>query len=267
LGYVKNMTTKTITKTSSEHLLKVAQTDTAKDLVERMPDHAGMIDIINKNLPEIKRAVSVAGGKTQTQFMDNMLTVSHYTPIRNLRQILAQITSMREAVEDNNFKIRKKEIEIKMKQRDFEKEEDALKKEMLGVEIDELLNQQENTKLYLSGAIRTLANYTEQYNAIAKAHNIGEWNEDDLEAEEEEYHIKKAFEQAYCAAISHGFVIDEGNLIYLTQIGINGMMAQIEMENYLNWERGMVDRYAKFIAGEAKDGRLPTHEDFHGFLG
>jgi hypothetical protein len=245
---------KQLLKTNSEKHLKITATTIVKDLVERMPEHREMIEVINKNLPEIKRATSLFG-KTQSQFMDNMMTVSHYTPLRNLRQILAQIKSTQQAVDENEIKIRKKEVELKIKNQELKSEQNQLKKELIQIEIEEIEQGIENSKLYLSGSIRTLANYTEQYNAIKKAHNIDEWTEEDFEAEEEEYHIKKAFEQGYCAALSHGGMIDEGNMIYFTQIGINGMSAQVEMSRYLAWEESVY-----------KDNKEPTHESFQQFL-
>jgi hypothetical protein len=225
-----------------------------KDIVESMPEHKAMIESINKNLPEIKRATSLFG-KTQSQFMDNMLTVSHYTPLRNLRQILAQVTQTRAAIDENNFKLKKKQIEIKMKQRELEEEKDALKKEMLQTEIAEMESQLENAKIYISGSIRTLSNYTEQYNNIVTSKRIKTWNEKDFEAEEEKYHIMKAFEQGYCAAVSGRGGFDEGNTIYVTQLGINGMAAQKDLQEYLMLEDSLL-----------KDSKEPTHKMFSMFL-
>jgi hypothetical protein len=73
--------------------------------------------------------------------------------------------------------------------------------------------------------------------------------EEDFEREEERYHIGKAFEQALTAARSRGGLIDEGNHIYLHQIGINGMMAQAEVSAYLMQETKMIE-----------NGKAPTHE-------
>jgi len=80
-------------------------------------------------------------------------------------------------------------------------------------------------------------------------------SEETFEAEEERYHIMKAFEQGMNAARSHGGFIDEGNQIYFTQIGINGTVAQVEMANYLNWESTMMHNKHE-----------PTHEDQMAFL-
>jgi hypothetical protein len=224
------------------------------ELMVVMPEHKGMLTEIKKNLPEIQRATSLFG-KTQSQFMDNMMTVSANTPIRNLRQILAQMTQTREAIKEANFKLKKKEIEAKIKERDLENEPDELKRALLQVEVDELNAGLESTKIYLSGAVRTLANYTAQYNSVMEEYGLKDFNEEDFEKEEERYHIMKAFEQALCAARSHQGWIDEGNHIYLAQIGINGAHAQFRVHEFLQEEQ-------KLMA----EGKAPTHKAYTDFL-
>lgn len=256
-------------------------------LVEIMPEHAPMLEVIKESLPEIHRASSLHY-KTQTQFMDNMLTVAHMTPLRNLRQILAQITRTRDAIKEVHHKFKLEEVELVEKENEIEylekklasrkanksrgksglkkwlfgnvevlpaggsDDEDAIdaeyelkqmeaKVEKLSREIVKIKSQAETTRGYISGAVRQLTNYTEQYNNIKLAHKIGEYTEADVEKEEEEYHIMKAFEQALCAARTrHDHSIDEGNMIYLTQIGINGAHAQFEIGEYLKMEQALL---------------------------
>lgn len=236
---------------------------TFQQLVEIMPEHKQMLEVISEGLPEIRRATSFYF-KTQSQFMDNMLTVTAYTPVRNMRQILAEMNKTREAIKEAHFKIRKKEIEAEMKKRELSKETDDLKKEMLAVEIMEIVANAESTRGYLSGAIRKLTNYTEQYNSIMATFKLHDYTEEDFEKEEERYHIMKAFEQAMCAARSRGGLVDEGNMIYLTQIGINGAGAQREISEYLQLEQALLnDKDPKTNQPAPKE---PTHKMFVMFL-
>ena len=57
-----------------------------------------------------------------------------------------------------------------------------------------------------------------------------------------------AFSQALHAARSRGGVIDEGNLIYLFHIGINGAVAQAEVSSLLQQEDVLL-----------REGKAPTH--------
>jgi hypothetical protein len=55
--------------------------------------------------------------------------------------------------------------------------------------------------------------------------------------------------QALNAARSRGGVIDEGNLIYLFDLGINATQAQAEVVAYLKMEAELIE-----------SGKAPTHE-------
>lgn len=234
--------------------LQTLDNSTINSIVAYAPEHSKMLEVIKENLPEIQRATSLFG-KSQSQFMDNMLTVAHTTPVRNLRQILAEIEKSKMALKESYFKNAKKDVEIKIKQRDLELEKDDLKRELAELEISELLSQKENSQIYISGAIRAITNYIEQYNSILASMGVTDFNEVDFEKEEEKYHIQKAFEQGITAARSRQGIIDEGNMIYFTQIGINGASAQRDVFQYLNTE-GML----------LSEGKEPTHQMFLDFL-
>lgn len=211
------------------------------ELLKDIPEHKGMLDIIQNNLPAIQKETKIYG-KSQSQLMDSMLTVSHTTPLRNIRQCMAEIEKTTQALRDSYFKNRISKVKIKMLHREKEQESDPLKKELLQIKIDRKLASIESIKPYISGAIRKITNYILQIEQIKKAHNISEINELDFEEEEEKYHIQKAFEQGLCSARSHGGFIDEGNQIYLQQLGINGGVAQAYMTAYLNDEMEMINR-------------------------
>lgn len=264
----KQLSTKTAETALAFPEINALQVSNSFDkLVEIMPEHKEMLEVVKQALPEVQRSTSLFY-KTQSQFMDNMMTVSHMTPLRNLRQILAQMNSTREAIKEAHFKLKKKEVELKQKQREYNglfaegsdgmmlnDKNDDLKADLLEIEMAEIVSNADSTRGYISGAIRTLANYTQQYNLIMAKHGLENWNEADFEKEEERYHIMKAFEQALCAARSRNGMIDEGNMIYLTQIGINGATAQFYMLNYLQNEQNLL-----------KEGKAPTHKAYRDFL-
>ena len=228
-----------------------------RSLSADFPQLQPMLNKIAEKGPEISAAISHFG-KTQSQFMDNFLTLAFPTPSRNLHQCLAQIEQVRSAMRETHFKIlktdvkiRKKEIEIRQLETDhaidLESNRDNVFKaqwDLLHIQVEEIKAQREASKTYLAGAVRRYANYLNQYEKIRVGMGLKEGEpitEEKFEAYEEEYHIKRAFEQALHAARSHGGVIDEGNHIYLYQIGINGTQAQREVFNYLSAEGKAVD--------------------------
>jgi hypothetical protein len=219
-----------------------------------------LVQFIESNLPAISQATANFG-KTQSQFMDNMLTVAHPTPLRNCRQILAQVNRSLEALRESYFKTERTKLEIKKTQkklREAVKDNalDDLEVELLELEIDEKTSSLEAGKLYIAGAIRQITNYIEQYKAILQAAGVKSFDEFDFEAEEEKYHIMKAFEQAICAARARGGMIDEGNHIYFYQIGINGAAAQAEITGLFVLEKAIL-----------KENKTPDHSIVRDFLG
>lgn len=216
--------------------------------VDNLEQHLPMMKIIEENLPAIKEGIGNFG-KSQSAFMDNMLTVSHPTPIRNLRQILSEINRSMEALREAHFNIKRKEIEIKKYQRQLEQETDELERELLEVEIEDKLTALDVTRNYVSGAIRKITNHIVQYKSILESIGVKSFDEIDFESEEERYHIMTAFAQGLTAARSHGGIIDEGNHIYFYQIGINGMAAQVDVSNLLIKEQEYI-----------KLGDIPPHE-------
>ena len=66
---------------------------------------------------------------------------------------------------------------------------------------------------------------------------------------EKRYHVMTALKQALNSARPRGGIIDEGNSIYLFDIGVNVSHAQAEIFNYLKIENEMI-----------ANGSAPSHE-------
>ncbi len=215
------------------------------DLIKRelsgLPEqYQTMLDRIQSNFPAIAKATKNFN-KSQSQFMDNMLTVTQPTELRSARQILAEINKAKMALDEAYFSIRKKQVQIKRKREEAD--------ELADIEAEELESQIRSSMGYVEGAIRKISAFMTQYQNILKKYGKEEFTEADFEADEERYHIMKAFEQALCAARSHGGVVDEGNHIYFFQIGISGTAAQVEVRNFLTVEGKIVEA-----------GAMPPHD-------
>ena len=99
--------------------------ESEKYLQNISPQYSVMVKDIKKYMPVINKGLSNFG-KTQSQFMDNMLTVSKLTPLRNLSQILAEInrtlSALREAILEN----KERETRIKILKQKIENTDDEL---------------------------------------------------------------------------------------------------------------------------------------------
>ena len=199
-----------------------------------LEQHAGMVEFVQDNLPRIIEQTNIYQ-KRQSQFMDSMLTVSQPTPIRRLRQTLSEINRKVGAFREAKCNLRKNQIKKEICLRDAEKASDPLKAELLRIKAAKHQSRIDSTLPVVAGAIRKVTALIEQHDSIMRS--IGKLpgdtvTEAEFEKQEEEYHIQRALTQALTAARSRGGSIDEGNHIYLQQIGLNGAAVQYEMNKF-----------------------------------
>lgn len=213
-------------------------------------EYKQMLTNINSTLPAIKQSSSNFY-KSHSQFMGVMLDVTAITPIRSVKHTLAEIDKTRMALEEAQLKMMKKDIELRQKEKkladgDFK---DELERELLETEILEVKVNMNNIQNSVSGAIRKMNFFTNQYKSILKKLGKDDITEEEYEKEEARYHVMTCMKQALNAARARGGVIDEGNLIYLFDMGINSAQAQAEIYAYLEMENKLM-----------KEGKAPTHE-------
>lgn len=108
-------------------ILLYGSSDTINSIITRgTHEKMGELKILNqeqlveiaKNNEEIDRATT-ALGRSQSSYMNYLMTMSAFTPIRNLHQLLAEIESRRSALRENIFKQKKQVIELKEKEEAF----------------------------------------------------------------------------------------------------------------------------------------------------
>ena len=209
-----------------------------------------MLTNINSSLPAIKKSSSNFY-KSHSQFMGVMLDVTAITPIRSVKHTLAELDKTRMALEEAQLKMMKKDIELRQKEKKLNDGEykDDLERELLETEILEVKVNMNNIQNSVSGAIRKMNFFTNQYKSILKKLGKDDITEEEYEKEESRYHVMTCMKQALNAARARGGVIDEGNLIYLFDMGIISAQAQAEIYAYLKMENTLMDQ-----------GKAPTHE-------
>ena len=213
-------------------------------------EYKAMLDNIHATLPAIKQSSSNFY-KSHSQFMGVMLDVTAITPIRSVKHTLAEIDKTRMALEEAHLKMRKKDIELREKEHKLKTdlEMTSFEKELLETEILEIQVNMNNIQNSITGAIRKMNFFTNQYKSILKKLGKDDISEEEYEKEESNYHVMTCMKQALNAARARGGVIDEGNLIYLFDMGINSAQAQAEIYAYLKMENDMMN-----------SGKAPTHE-------
>jgi len=231
---------------------------TSKDLVIQKlsnsplvkKEYKQMLTNINSSLPAIKKSSSNFY-KSHSQFMGVMLDVTAITPIRSVKHTLAELDKTRMALEEAQLKMMKKDTELRKKEKELEdgKYDDQFERENLEIEILEIKVNMSNIQNSISGAIRKMNFFTNQYKSILKKLGKEDITEEEYEKEESNYHVMTCMKQALNAARARGGVIDEGNLIYLFDMGINSAQAQAEIYSYLDMENKLM-----------REGKAPTHE-------
>jgi hypothetical protein len=213
-------------------------------------EYKQMLTNINATLPAIKQSSSNFY-KSHSQFMGVMLDVTAITPIRSVKHTLAELDKTRMALEEAQLKMMKKDIELRQKEKKLADGDykDELERELLETEILEVKVNMNNIQNSVSGAIRKMNFFTNQYKSILKKLGKDDITEEEYEKEESRYHVMTCLKQALNAARARGGVIDEGNLIYLFDMGINSAQEQAEIYAYLKMENKLMD-----------EGKAPTHE-------
>ena len=211
------------------------------------PEYKSMLANIQEKAPAIAQASSNFY-KSHSQMMSVTLDVTAITPIRSVKHSLAEIEKTKAALQEGYFRMKKDEVKLKKIERKIGQEEDHLEREMLEIKRDELIAKAESSRGYVEGAIRKLNFFTNQYDSLMEKLGKDTLTEEDYEEEEIKYHIMTCMKQALNAARSRNGMIDEGNLIYIFDLGINAAQAQAEVFSYLQWENELV-----------KQGKAPEH--------
>jgi hypothetical protein len=212
------------------------------------PEYKSMLTNIQERMPAIVRDTSNFH-KSHSQFMQVALDVTAITPIRSIKHTLAEIDRTRAALQEAYISMRKKQVELKRKEVELAEATDALDIEMLDIETLEIKSQLEGTQNHVNGALRKMNFFANQHKQLLEKVGKDEITEEDYEREEARYHIMTCMKQALNAARSRSGVIDEGNMIYLFDLGINAAQAQAEVFAYLNLENQLIS-----------EGKAPTHE-------
>ena len=214
----------------------------------KKPEYNLMLKNIDERLPAVQRDTSNFH-KSHSQFMQVTLDVTAITPIRSIKHTLAEIDRTKAALQEAYINMRKKQVELKKKQAELDKTTDEFDRELLEIEILELNSHLEGTQNHVNGALRKMNFMVNQHKQLLEAVGKNEITEEDYEREESRYHIMTCMKQALNAARSRNGMIDEGNLIYLFDLGINAAQAQAEVFAYLNMENQLIS-----------NGQAPTHE-------
>ena len=178
-------------------------------------------------------------GKSNSQWMESNMAMSAQTPLRNIRHLLARIERSYEACKETEYKLKKLNIRQQIKKKKLNNGKNELEKELINIEIEEIDHKISSAMFYFQGAVKKIRHNYNCIEQIMESNGYQSFDEMDFEKQEEEYHIKTAFNQAIRVARITG-KIDVGNQEYLEQCGINPAVAEKEIVIFLILERNQL---------------------------
>lgn len=199
-----------------------------------------MLQSAEKTMPAVK-ATQESFNKSSSQMKTVALDITDLTPIGTAKHIVAAIDRTRRALKDSEIDARRRQLKLERKQAELA-EADGNRAKKLELDILEISSQMEDLRAAQRGAVKKLTFLTEQYDSICQEIGVEVITEEMYEADQPVYHVMRAMSQALAAARARGGLIDEGNFIYLQDLGINGAVAQRELTAYLEKEQELLNQ-------------------------
>lgn len=192
----------------------------------------------SQNLAEAEKAISDLSKETRifnrgnTQFTWRRFVLKHATPMRNIRQISAEIEEKKHALLEAKFGYLEKMAERDELLEAFETANGALRRS-IALKIRRIEEEAMILVPPIEGAIKDVLTLTQIYHELAQ--KLNGYTERDFENMEVEYWIKRLFSQSLRDLREMG-TISKGEQEAIEDMGINISMAKKDMDEYLNKE-------------------------------
>lgn len=176
--------------------------------------------------------------RSHSQWTWRHINLSYAAPFKNLRQVSAEVSSKREALEEAKWNYLKTQAKIQIKEEQIEKEKSDSKRALLEIELAQMKSQSASGMKYVEGAMKDVITLSELYNQLKKPYEG--YSEEDFEREEAKSHLKRSLVQCL-RDIRQSGRITKGEQEYLEQIGVNPGKVFQDMIRYLQTEETTED--------------------------
>jgi hypothetical protein len=183
---------------------------------------------VTEKLPELT-AKTQAFDRSNSQTTLNMMSLTMMngqSPMRMLRQVLAEVEQRKMALAEAQLSHAKLLAEIEALQ---EKDPTPI----VEAELRLKYVSQATMESKVNGAFKDIAALIDAYDNIKAKHNIDDWDETTYEAEEKKHHTRRGFEFLYRNLIQFGRP-QEVTIEYLQQYGVHVQTALGEVSGYIN---------------------------------
>ena len=179
-----------------------------------------------ENSMEVDKALKNMGdldhvwNRSHSQFTWKHINLSWHSPMRNMRQIAAEISAKESALNDAKWNHVRQEIKLRRLEERLSKPEelDYWKEVELKVQLAQMREGYERGVKYIEGAMKDVLALNELYEQLK--HKVHDFNEHDVEKEEVYSHLKRSIVQCIRDVRQQG-CITKGEQEYMEQIGVN----------------------------------------------
>ena len=203
-----------------------------------LAENAKKVDLAIANVAETERIWN----RSHSQWTWRHINLSYAAPMKNLRQVSAEMTRKREALEEAKWNYMKNEIKLKQKEDRLAKEKDSLKAQLIEIDIAQLKSGMANGMKYVEGAMKDVLTLSNLYDDLKERYS--DYNEEDFEKEEARSHLKRSLVQCLRDVRQSGR-ITKGEQEYLEQIGVNPGKITLDMLAFLDYEQKIDDYTVK----------------------
>jgi len=199
---------------------------------------------------------------SHTQWTWRHLNLSYHSPIRNMRQISAEMAAKKSALNEAKWK----HVENEMKMRKIEEEltrgmEDGTidywREVELKVRLAKMKEGLEAGTTYIEGAMKDVLTLNSLYEQLKE--QVSSFSEADVEKEETKSHLKRSLVQCIRDVRERG-AISKGEQEYNEQIGVNPMKLQGLLQKYVaseaaedNWSCSGLYEFVDKLTDELAD--------------
>lgn len=190
---------------------------------------------------------------SHSQWTWKHLNLEYLSPMKNMRQVSAEISNKRLAFEEAKFKYLEEQVKIEKLNRKLEQSDDELVKAELQIKIAKYQHNLKEKRRMIDGALKDILTLHDLYNQLKE--KLGDITEEDVEREEVYAHLQRSIVQCIRDVRING-AITKGEQQYLEQIGVNPSKMQevirafVSQEKTGEWSTNTLNDFVRQISKE-----------------
>lgn len=205
--------------------------------------------------------------RSHSQWTWKHLNLTYHSPFKNMRQISAEMSNKKKALNHAKWNYIKTEVKIKKLEEKLENPKieywtEVETKIKLAEKKENLVEQMK----YIQGAMKDVLALNDMYEQLKS--KVNSFSEEDFEKEEAKSHLRRSLVQCLRDVRMSGH-ITKGEQEYLEQIGVNPSKVQHLLRNYVNEETSVetwdVSSLYKFV-DDLTDELIDIHKVDHKVL-